>query len=134
MSFGIGMNFGLTGDGDIVISGPAKPTRQRLTIPYGDDYTVDVPVVLPSGIDYATCTAFFAMQKCDNAAVGVEKEISLIEVSSILYARVTLTQAESSQPVGRYLYDVEVRTATDSHGTKVSGELDIVRTIVAPVS
>lgn len=124
-----------SGLGGAFVSGPAQATKRMLEIPFGDDYTADIPITLDAGIDYTTCTAKLGLKLCGNSTIGLEKSISIVNVSGNLYARLALVQANFADLIpGIYEFDIEVRTAGNLHGTKVMGRLKILKTIVAPVA
>jgi hypothetical protein len=121
------------GGSNVYVSGPADtPEKLKLVIPYGDDYAADIPITLAEGIDSADCTAFMAMSKIDEPNVRIQKSALIHTTLGVLYVRYALDQDDyPTIKIGRYLYDIEVRTDADARGTKVSGTAHVVRTIVS---
>jgi hypothetical protein len=118
--------------GQAYLSGPADTAeKQKLSIYFGDDYTADILITLPDGIDHETCTAHMALSKEDEPNVRLEKTTTIFSGSGKLYVRFSLDKDDYVYlKPGRYNYDVEVRTASDDRGTKVSSKARIYDTYV----
>jgi hypothetical protein len=121
------------GDNSLIyISGPVNTLDgRRLVVPYGDDYAADFEITLHPDINFAGCVAFFAISKLDEPSIRLQKPSMLFTAAEKKYARLDLVRDDFLiLKLGRYAYDIEVRTEDDMHGTKISDYMRIVRTIV----
>jgi hypothetical protein len=110
------------------------PLDKKLTIPYGDDYSINIVVTLPSGADPTSCTAVMALSKSDESSVRIEKACSVGQYAGEVY--VTMSLAHDDFLVlkpGRYNYDIEVRSSADEFWTRISSTLKIKKTFVKHV-
>jgi hypothetical protein len=107
------------------------PITMQIRLTDGDDWkdgvrTIDVPVVLPAGVDVADCTATFGAVR---GSARIDKEIEVdLDVDDDPFVRIIFDRADTlSKPNGRYNYDVEIQY-TDS--TPVTHSLTVLEGVL----
>lgn len=105
--------------------------RQRLSIPYGDDYSLNITIELPVGADVGSCSAVLGVAKDDEQNIGIQKSTVVDTYAGVPYVQFSLTSAEFLQlKPGLYHYDIEVRSGGGEFWTRVIAPLKIEKTFV----
>lgn len=116
------------------------PVTFAIRLVQGDDYLadderyIDIPVVLPAGVDPELCTATFGAK---NSESRIDAQIEVFidtEDSNAVYARIVLADTiTASATPGRYAYQIEFQ-CEGSNITVVSGQLTLVEGIALDIS
>ncbi len=114
------------------LSGPVSgAAMEKLVVYFGDNFAADIEINIPDGVDVAECTAVMAMSMISSPHIGLQKDTSISQDGDNSYVRFVLVPGDYLKlKPGRYYYDIEVKTASNTYGTKVSSTVDIKETFV----